>query len=415
MNLEKLREHNLERLDVYVFDKHVASLVKEGRKYVLSYLPTADPTDYVSISMPVRAESWVSDAEIHPFFEMNLPEGYRREIIEQSFGKVIASNKMSLLAITGNDAIGRVSVVPSGFPLRWKETLNLDIQDVMSMSNSDAFFADAIQRFSAQGVSGVQPKILATSTDRMTFKSNQWIIKKDGEHLPWLSLNEFLSMNAARKSGLDVAECLLGQDGKSLFIKRFDVTDGVQTKGFEDMCSLFGLRPTEKYGGSAERLLKIASLVTDAASRRKTREDIIRSIAFNMCIGNSDGHLKNYGVLYDTHSCVLSPLYDMVSIRAFESLKNDIPSLSIGGKKEWSLDASFKALAMESGLSKPKFDKMIQDVVQGVTDAMPTIDFAIQHYPEFASHAKAMRASWESGIDMINGLLQPPPRVIPRI
>ena len=399
-HIQRLREHGLEKLDVYVRSgkkSHlVATLSREGVRYVLTYLQKTSPKHFVSLSMPVRSQSWISEGSLHPFFEMNLPEGSRRDEIAATFGKAMMTENMSLLAITGNDAIGRVSVVPSGFPLDWKARFSVNIDSVMQLDRTDSFFVRAVRDHSAQGVAGVQPKLLVAD-DRVTLRAESWIIKHDGCDLEWLSVNEYLSMSAARLCGIDVPECVLSRDGKSLFVNRFD-RDGL---GFEDMCALMGRHSHEKYSGSMEQLVKVASLIVTDKPRMK--EEIIRAIVFNTCIGNGDAHLKNFGVLYDKDSCSMSPFYDLVSVRAFPNYLDDIPALSIGNKKEWILGKEFKAFTKNINVSPVRVAEIIDEVERGVKAALPLILRMAKDRPEFKDHAASMAASWNDGLNHIRG------------
>jgi serine/threonine-protein kinase HipA len=63
----------------------VAKLYRERDEYVLTYLPDTDPFDFVSLTMPVRAEPWRWPRDLHPFFRQNLPEGYLLSIIREEF------------------------------------------------------------------------------------------------------------------------------------------------------------------------------------------------------------------------------------------------------------------------------------------------------------------------------------------
>lgn len=396
ISLSDLQSRDLSRLDVYVSGRKVGKLSREGaRRYILNYLPDTSPLDYVSISMPVRAESWVFEGKLHPFFEMNLPEGIRREIIAATFGKAMISEEMGLLAIVGNDSIGRVQIVPEGLPINWKETCLVDV-NALNESDTDAFFADALTRYASQGVSGVQPKVLL-SDHRLTLKSNQWIMKHDGNDSPGLSFNEYLSMEAARQSGLTVPRCLLTSDGKSLLVERFDLNSG-----FEDFCSLLGLPPVEKYSGSIERMLKIASLIVNQ-DRIKMKEDILKSIIVNVCLGNGDAHLKNFGILYHDKKVGLAPFFDIVSVRAFDQFKHDIPALMIAGKKEWVIGKAFKVLAINAGLSSGRIDSMIEEVNRGVLNTLPLISDLAEKYPEHREMAKRMLVVWHNGLKRIHG------------
>lgn len=394
--IDDLRAADLNRLDVYVNGKRVALLAKEYPNFVLTYIPEAGRDDFVSITMPVRAESWVSEGKMHPFFETNLPEGARRQLISETFGKAMASEDMSLLALVGSDTIGRVQIVPEGWGLDWREKMTVDIDHGIP-DDSARFFDDALKRYSAQGVSGVQPKLLA-SDERVTMRTNGWIIKRDGADTPWLSMNEYLSMRAAKASGMEVADCKLSADGRALFVERFDDAH----TGFEDFCGILGLSAVEKYSGSIERMAKVAGLLV--SDKLNAKRSILKSVAFNLCIGNSDAHLKNFGVVYTNAGDVkLSPFYDLVSVRAFDEFAHDIPSLTLNGKKTWTLGKSFGVFSSSLGFSTAETNKILSEVENGVKDTIPEVIKIAGEHPEFREHAKHMIASWTTGLRRLHG------------
>jgi serine/threonine-protein kinase HipA len=394
--IEDFRLASKNRLDVYVNGLMVAILARESNNYILTYLPDTKPENFVSLTMPVRVESWVSEGRLHPFFETNLPEGARRTEISEAFGKAMMSEDIALLALIGSDMVGRVNIVPKGFTPDWKNTMSLDI-DTAVHTDTDQFFAETARQYAESGVSGVQPKLLSSDT-RMTAKIGGWIIKRDGTGMPGLSINEYLSMKAAKNCGMDVAESRLSDDGKALYVKRFDLA----ARGFEDFCGLLGMASTEKYSGSIERLVKVAGRII--TNRQGMVQDILRSVAFNACIGNSDAHLKNFGVVYDdTNNVSLSPFYDLVSVRAFDEFKNDIPSLSLGGKKEWAIGKAFHAFAASLGVSKKETESILFAVSAGVSATIPSIIEMANTRPAFREHAKRMVASWSAGLRRLNG------------
>lgn len=400
--LDKLRAHGLNELDVYVERRLVAALKREGRKFVLTYTQYCDPKDFISLSMPVRAESWVSNGKLHPFFEMNLPEGYRRDLIERTFGKALMNENMSLLAIVGGDSIGRVKIVPRGFDRDWKESFVASISDLNINTDMDMFFTDAMERYAAQGVSGVHPKVLMTDA-RLTIPTRKWIIKRDGVDTPSLSRNEYLTMLAASRAGLDTPEVLLSADEMSLLVRRFDVDEHGNQIGFEDLCSLMGLYANEKYSGTAEQLLKVVSLILSKENRISAKHDIIKALAFNICVGNSDGHLKNFGVLYDKDGVRLAPMFDIVSTRVYDSSKNDIPSISVADTKDWVVGKQFRQLAISAGVTRGSLDGVIEQIEEAIIDTTADIDDMISRSPDFAEIGERMIKTWTNGLNRIKG------------
>src|SRR5579859_4129237 len=81
-------------------------LRKEAR-YAFNY-SARDPKCEISLTMPLRAESYAGGALL-PIFEMNRPEGYLLNKIEEAFAKVGGLDDMRLLDIVGGEQIGRLS------------------------------------------------------------------------------------------------------------------------------------------------------------------------------------------------------------------------------------------------------------------------------------------------------------------
>ena len=76
----------------------------ERKKHVFSY--ASDAKDAVSLTMPIRLESWVTP-ELHPIFQMNLPEGELLEAIRRAIAKIVGDDDLSILQVTGGNQIGK--------------------------------------------------------------------------------------------------------------------------------------------------------------------------------------------------------------------------------------------------------------------------------------------------------------------
>jgi serine/threonine-protein kinase HipA len=60
-----------------------------GNTYSFTYLPDKPYRAAVSLTMPVRPESWLWRFGLHPIFDMNLPEGALRRWLEGMFSKTV--------------------------------------------------------------------------------------------------------------------------------------------------------------------------------------------------------------------------------------------------------------------------------------------------------------------------------------
>ncbi|KAF1030041.1 MAG: hypothetical protein GAK37_01503 [Pseudomonas sp.] len=81
--------------------------------YLFRYADDAIAQSAVSLLMPVRAEEY-RRRDLHPIFQMNLPEGYVLEQLKNRLAKTVKVDPMLLLALSGSSApIGRVFVSSS--------------------------------------------------------------------------------------------------------------------------------------------------------------------------------------------------------------------------------------------------------------------------------------------------------------
>ena len=61
----------------------------------------------------------------------------------------------------------------------------------------------------------------------------------------------------------------------------------------------------------ASYLELVELLQTRGASTKADCEQLFRRVAFNICVSNSDDHLRNHGFFIEAKGLVLSPAYDM--------------------------------------------------------------------------------------------------------
>ena len=69
------------RLDVHVGSRRVAQLYRDRDEYVVKYLPHVNPSDFISLTMPVREEPWRWPRDLHPFFRQNWLDDHKAELL----------------------------------------------------------------------------------------------------------------------------------------------------------------------------------------------------------------------------------------------------------------------------------------------------------------------------------------------
>jgi len=217
----------------------------------------------------------------------------------------------------GSGAIGRVSYTLPGEPIQ-QQFAPVSRSELLSGQRSQALFSELVDAFLGAGsaLSGMQPKVMVSVTDKAAMSAPNVIIKTQGPRYPGLSANEWMCLSAARCAGLAVPQFDLSADGELLVIDRFDTLPGGSRLGFEDMAAIMQLRvrdrlSSRKYIGSYEDIAVALRLVcTDVAA---ALEQFFGYLVLSVLVRNGDAHLKNFAVLYDGQHTWLSPLYDQVT------------------------------------------------------------------------------------------------------
>jgi serine/threonine-protein kinase HipA len=136
-------------------------------------------------------------------------------------------------------------------------------------------------------------------------------------------LNEHLCLDAARRAGLLVARTRVAQFGgeTAVVVTRYDrrvVAGGeILRVHQEDLCQALGVPPNRKYqneGGPGPG--EIARLLRNAMPHAIAEESLSRfadALIWNLVIGGTDAHAKNYSVLLAGDQVRLAPVYDVAS------------------------------------------------------------------------------------------------------
>jgi serine/threonine-protein kinase HipA len=373
---------------------------------VFAYAENAQEQNAVSLTMPVRLESYTWDHGIHPIFEMNLPEGALRDELVRRFSKAVRGfDDFAMLAIVGPYQLGRVGIANAQDSNdRPPET---SLADLLVHDGAQGLFDDLLHTYGQySGVSGVQPKVLvrdnATTVDRLTHRGATHLVKSfRPEEYPELAANEYFCMRAALHCGLEVPKFELSEHGKFLVVERFDLNDKGYL-GFEDFCVLNAWPSKAKYDGSYEGAAKQIKEFVSPPLLNQALESFFKIVALSSGLKNGDAHLKNFGVLYE-HCALdaqirLAPAYDIVTTSVY--IKSDSMALLLGGSKAW---PKYKML-MRFGrsacnLTEGRCNELLQQVAHGMDVAMGEMTDYIKAHRAFAEVGDAMLEQWTSGIE----------------
>ena len=217
-----------------------------------------------------------------------------------------------------------------------------------------------------------------------------------------LPLVEWIGLALARGAGLDVPDHALVAmpDGlpPALIVERFDIRSSPQDArmlALEDMCSLLGLEPKEKYTGTIERVARAIRPLSTAPD--DDLRLLLRRVLFAWLIADGDMHLKNMAMLKTAYpgeqafrSVRVAPVYDTLTTRVFPRLEHDRMALKLNGKDERLRRSDFVAVATLAGLRVSDANEAIDQLVQALKVAIDGVAFPAQCL--YAANAEAVVA-----------------------
>lgn len=378
-------------MKVFVNDTKVGQLIQE-EKYVFNY--SSDAQEIISLTMPIRSESWTS-TELHPIFQMNMPEGALREAIKNHFSKIEKMDDMGFLKIVGPYVLGRVK-----FQELVHTEEHLSLEEILS-SQKENLFEELMERFAIRsGVSGVQPKLLLTAQNKTTMHFEHYIVKSWQAEYPQLALNEYFCMRAIQHAGLEVPDFYVNEDFSLFVIKRFDILEEGKYLGFEDMCVLTGRGTDDKYEGSYEEVVRVIKDVVAPAYRKKALHTLFTALVMNHFLRNGDGHLKNYGVLYeeDYEDARLAPIYDVITTTCY--IKKDIPALRMSDAKLWWKEKTYKTFAkLSCGLSNKEYEEIVRQCENAIITTKKEIEVYAHTHNEVKDFLEHLSECWKDKFD----------------
>ena len=399
------------QLSVYVLGREVATLEQAGDfKSVLTYHPQVAAGDLVSLTMPVRTESYVWDDQLPPVLQMNLPEGYLLQVLQEQFGPHIGASPIALLSVIGRNMVGRLQVAAAGAELN-EPAQPIEVAALLKGDNSEAAFATLVRQHATSGVSGVVPKFLDAQIDgvsssplaqhkKASLVTRRHIIKGSSAQLPFVALNEHLCMQVASRV-VPTAKTDISDDGQALVVHRFDVNEHGQPHwGMEDFCSLLGLRPAAKYDTTWERIAKAVRDHVPGPQRLATHRQLAHTLLLTYALCNADCHAKNLALLYTSRADAhLSPTYDLLTTSVYAGFQHNPPGIGFMGKKTWLPGKNLQRfIAATLGIQPKEQGQMVEAISDAVADVGPLVRQAVAQHPGFADVGKRMLMAWTEGV-----------------
>ena len=217
----------------------------------------------------------------------------------------------------------KVMAAPAFTSLRELEQASLNLEKADSIDNPD--YLKWLNMLIAPGSSlgGARPKASV-----MDSKNNLWIAKfpsnfDDRDTGAW----EMVVNELAQKSGIQMAEAMIQKfSGRhhTYLTKRFDRISTTKRIHFASAMTLLGHSDGTDYQDGASYLHIAEFIMRNGANVERNLEQLWRRIVFNICVSNTDDHLRNHGFLLTNQGWTLSPAYDINPIETGTGLKLNI-------------------------------------------------------------------------------------------
>ncbi len=321
----------MNEINVFIKNKKVGEFFynKGKRESGFNYIQNSSP---ISLIMPYKKSTYFWQYNLHPIFEMHLPEGYLFEIFKKYLSKEFGYiDDFLTFAFLAPNIDGRVTFESS---FKKEKFEDIELEDVLENDTEDTFLRLVKLFLKKNAISGVQPKTLALLRDKESLFLGEYIIKTWGEEYPNLAENEYFCLKAVQRAGVNIPNIKLSKNRKFLLVEKFDFDkNSGEYLGFEEVLGLLGFYKDKKYTGSYEKVAKLIYTVT--TDKEDSMKRFYKTVVMNYLLKNGDGHLKNFGILYDNEfqKITFAPAYDIVNTVVY--IFRDKPALMMGGKRIW--------------------------------------------------------------------------------
>ena len=280
-----------------------------------------------------------SSSTIKRFLENLIPEGEGLEDIAY-FTRISRNNTFAIMHSIGYDTAGALFFGEDrevNEPI-FREILDEELtQRIEGLESRSIAIWDRKVRLSLAGVQAKLPVIIRENKIGLAngTLSSTHIMKFQTKRNTHIVVNELFCMRLAKKIGLKVANVELRRFGKypTLLIERFDRVyrkDFVERLHIIDGCQILDLPPTYKYeqnfgslrdvahireGASFKKLFESAKLCSIPATAQL---ELLNWAIFNLIIGNSDAHGKNFSFFVNRNGMRPTPFYDMLCVMMYD-------------------------------------------------------------------------------------------------
>lgn len=286
-------------------------------RYSPEYLNRLESFPLDPIHLPRSLEIFNANrpyAGVHGVFEDSLPDDWGRRILARRYQLARSDQRVpQLLDLLKGQGMGALSYSKNNTAPDKNEGVDgqylEDLQRLATKFEGDPTSVDdemALLFQAGSSPGGARPKALINDGERSCLAKFASI--KDQFNVVAL---EAAAMELARRAGVNAAatQCVPCGKGKVLMVERFDIDKATMKRNHViSMQTLLGAEGYYNLGYSD----MVAIIRRVSADPIQDLHQLFKQLVFNVMIGNTDDHLKNFCMLYDGQAWRLSPAFDLV-------------------------------------------------------------------------------------------------------
>ena len=351
----------------------------------------------ISISLPLTDKPYGPELT-RRFFEGLLPEGFmRRTVAEQN--RTDDGDYLSILEMLGAECIGAVQIKGENYKNIEPSYRAFDPETMYKLAAEGATRSADLVVEAHLSLTGASGKIGAyKNSDGRWFlpvgsAPSTHILKQSHIRYDKIVQNEQLALKTAEFLGIEVPKSEIVEaypepvfdtglnppvtENVLFATERYDRTfEGAEdlVDGMlcplrlhqEDFGQALGIPASGKYERPGEQHMKkmFDLLRRYSASPIEDQIKLWEIIVFHWLIGNTDGHIKNFSLVYDTNlkAVRLAPAYDIVSTILYDTHSSEM-AFSVGGQIEWRKigRSCFEDACKECGLNRKLFMPLLDE------------------------------------------------------
>lgn len=367
-------------LTVWYENQPVGQLEWDAPTWRFTYDPawlTAEDRFWLSPHFPLLPAPFSGDSVLW-FFQNLLPEGRLLEAIALKEG-VRKENVFALLKSLGRECAGALTIVAENENISTADEHYRKLTDdelLAWVSNRANVPLTVAARETRMSLAGAQEKLAVRIIGDELYLPERYaptthLLKPQNfmqDRYPNCVANEYFCMRLAARMGLPVPPTMLRRVGNQTFycVERYDrviTPEGVVKRLHQnDLCQVLDRWPEYKYEEMGGAVLPeyFAALDQYTAKSAPARLTLLRWVAFNFLIGNSDAHAKNVSFLLRGNALDLAPFYDLLCIKVYGDVRL---AASIGRHNQygWVVRADWDTFAGDCGLDIRLVTRVLRD------------------------------------------------------